>query len=125
MEAWPVEGEGEFRPEWTGWVLDDELRYPPVARARSAGASAAYRAVRTQVLLAKQRLADVDGARYLDWMRRTEAEEEVRLWMMMQDLVARLAGYATDDADRERRSQDARFVADGGSPSSSPTPRRA
>ncbi|GAA6044443.1 hypothetical protein JCM8097_008027 [Rhodosporidiobolus ruineniae] len=125
MEAWPTEGKGEGRPQWTGWVLDDERRYPPVARARSAGASAAYRTVRHQVLLAKQRLTEVDGARHLDWMRRIEVEEEVRLWMSMQDLAARFAGYAVDAADRERSSQDARFVADGGSPPSSPVSRRA
>ncbi|GAA6044697.1 hypothetical protein JCM8097_008496 [Rhodosporidiobolus ruineniae] len=124
MAAWPVEGEEDEHPPWTGWVLDDERRHPPVARARSAGASAAYRTVRTQVLLAKQRLADVDGAWCLDWMRRTEVEEEVRMWMMMQDLAARFAGYAADDADRERRSRDARYVADGGDPATQPASSR-
>ncbi|GAA6045088.1 hypothetical protein JCM8097_001170 [Rhodosporidiobolus ruineniae] len=90
-----------------------------------ASAGAAYRAVRTQVLLAKQRLADVDGAVRMDWMRRVTAEEEIRVWMMVQDLVGRLAEYATDDSNRERHLQDARFIADGGSPAGPPASRRA
>ncbi|GAA6044860.1 hypothetical protein JCM8097_003271 [Rhodosporidiobolus ruineniae] len=85
MAAWPGEGEGEERPQWTGWVLDDERRYPPVARARFAGASNAYDAVRTQV-----------------------------------DLVTSATEHARLDVARERRLQDARYVADGGDPATQP-----
>ncbi|GAA6045038.1 hypothetical protein JCM8097_007214 [Rhodosporidiobolus ruineniae] len=120
MADWPVAGGREEYLNWTDWVLNDHQRYPPLAHARFAGASATLDRVRTQLDQARQQLADVDGAVHLDWLRRTAAEMEVRMWVAMKEFVLRLTGDAETDLDREQRLQDQRFVADGGDPAGRP-----
>ncbi|GAA6044852.1 hypothetical protein JCM8097_007498 [Rhodosporidiobolus ruineniae] len=103
----PTEG----GPDWTTWVLDDEARYPPLARARLAGLRAVLQAVKRRLSAAKQHAADV-----LSREETISAEEALQLWELLDDVAVRVASTALDSVRRERLAQDARFVTDGGPP---------
>ncbi|GAA6044449.1 hypothetical protein JCM8097_004729, partial [Rhodosporidiobolus ruineniae] len=98
-------------PDWTAWVLADEARYPPLARARHAGVRAVLHAVKRRLSAAKQHAADV-----LSREETIAAEEAVQLWELLDDVAVRVTTTALDSVWRERLAQDARFVADSGPP---------
>ncbi|GAA6045134.1 hypothetical protein JCM8097_008856, partial [Rhodosporidiobolus ruineniae] len=109
MEEWGRASDGSDRPDWTAWVLDDEARYPPLARARHAGLHAVLNIVKRHLSAAKEHAADV-----LSWEETVAAEEAVQLWELLDDVAVRVTSTALDSIRRERATQDARFVADGG-----------
>ncbi|GAA6044433.1 hypothetical protein JCM8097_008587 [Rhodosporidiobolus ruineniae] len=109
MEEWGGASDGSAGPDWTAWVLDDEVRYPPLARARHAGLHAVLNIIKRHLSAAKDHAADV-----LSWEETVAAEEAVQLWELFDDVAVRVTSTALDSIRRERAAQDARFVADGG-----------
>ncbi|GAA6044453.1 hypothetical protein JCM8097_004733 [Rhodosporidiobolus ruineniae] len=110
LEAWGSEESGG-EPDWTTWVLDDEARYPPLARARHAGLRDVLQVVKRHLSAAKEHAADV-----LSREDTVAAEEALQLSELLDDIAVQLTSTALDSIRCERLAQDAHFVANGGQP---------